>query len=417
MQRYFWYAAREWEVDVKRFVQDISPIACATMNHFPYEYAEILRSLADESGMPTFSKRNFALDFTGKSLDYLNEEQSDYLILDMGCCRYDCYKFSNGSVLTKMHNDQKMQIEYLKQLMNTFSIDECYSIIDNDTILMQMMDECIPVYLDKLKKMYPIDKIILVETRIAESRISKDGKLEESPYIQLLQGWKKRIEYAYELAKVNLKGCHVLEFPGGVPGDEQHKWGPGGLHYIKEYYDYAFRCMQIIFEKYDIKDERRYIQETREKYEMQINQIVQRALKKTLHNIRETDLINDRLMKYCDYFRALLLNPELLDDALTYIYANGWHNCAIYGLSQIGIFWCDFLEEKRFKVEYVVEDGGQSLYKNHILRFKRGQNKYPEVDVILVADVMWSSAIKNALKTNMRAYVIDVYELIGKISV
>lgn len=413
MQRYFWYAARRRGVDVQRFVQDISPIACATSNHFLYEYTEILKMIADKKGMPSFSKRNFALDFTGKGFDYLKEVKSDYLILDMGCCRYDCYNFFNGGILTKMHNDQKMQVQYFKEIFEMLGIKESYSIISEDAILEEMMDECLPIYLDRIQEVYPIDKIIFVETKIAELRISKEGKLEESPYIQLLQKWRNRINYANELAQVHLKGCHIIEFPKGVLADEQHKWGPGGLHYIKEYYDYAFQCMQIIFRKYKLEDEKKYLGEIKERCEQEIDNRFHFSLQKALHNNQQLNHVNDRLMKYCDYFRMLLLNPERLDYALKYLRDHAYHKCAIYGLSQIGIFWCDYLENEGFDIKFVVEDGGQLLYKNHILRFKRRQNEYPEVDVIVVADVVWASSIKEALKVNMRADVIDIYELIG----
>ena len=89
-------------VDIKKFIQDISPITVGISDSFPNSFEEV-DSILSQHELHNFWKRNFILDYTGESIKYLNQSNVDYLILDMGCCRYDLYKFEDDHILTKIY--------------------------------------------------------------------------------------------------------------------------------------------------------------------------------------------------------------------------------------------------------------------------------------------------------------------------
>lgn len=57
------------------------------------------------------------------------------------------------------------------------------------------------------------------------------------------------INRGYRYLRKKLKGCHLIEFPNGVIGDENHKWGLYPLHFIPEYYDYGIEAIETIVAK------------------------------------------------------------------------------------------------------------------------------------------------------------------------
>ena len=91
-----------------------------------------------------------------------------------------------------------------------------------------------------------------------------------------------------------------------------------------------------------------------------------------------------------------------------------YKSCAIYGLSTVGIFYIDLLEKHSIIVDYVVENGDESMYKNRILRLKRDTNIYPKTDIIIIADVMNIQAIKNKVSKTTSIPLIDIYEITDK---
>ena len=403
-------------VNVTRFVQDISPVVCARGRAFLYKYDEINNIIEQESGMTAFAKRNFILDFIGKGLSYVNEVQADYLILDMGCCRFDCYLFDNGNMLTKMHNDARKQLDYMDKILTFLHEEETFETIGDSNEIIMLMEKYLPIYFENIKKMYPLNKIIFVETQITDWKICRDGSFAENPYPKILQNWKQRIDYANKLARKYLDGCHVIEFPQGVYADENHKWGPGALHYVKDYYNYAFMCMKHILNKCDKDKEKELLDSEKKKFETNSYDVQSCALRKTVavkQQKENLEKINNRLMLYSDYFRKLLLQSERLEMAIKKMKDCGYQSCGFYGLSQVAVFWIDFFEMNGIRIDFVVENGGKDFYKGHIRQLNRNIEILPQTDVIIIADFIQMEYLRKILGEDKKLNVIDVYELIA----
>ena len=403
-------------VDIKKFIQDISPITVGISDSFPNSFEEV-DSILSQHELHNFWKRNFILDYTGESIKYLNQSNVDYLILDMGCCRYDLYKFEDDHILTKMYNNQKEQRELIRLVASELNNSSSYGTISDNSVLIMLMDKYLPAFFEKIKSLYTVDQIILIETDIVDFKISNEGVLIQNPHREVLQNWKIRIEYANKLAKKYLCGCHMVEFPRWIVSDEKHKWGPSALHYIKQYYDYAFTCIRIIFQKYSIYDEILLLRIEKEKIEQENYPLFYEALQKAI-DVNEKKLIeyrniNQRLMKYCDYFRGLFAEENRLDHIVNYLREYNYISIGIYGLSQVGIFLIDFLEKNEFDIKFIVENGTRSLYKGYIPRYLRKDfEKFPEVDVMIIADFMQTEYIKQLLTNHIKTPIVDVYDIV-----
>lgn len=398
--------------EIERFIQDISPISIGVNRPFTYYYRDLEKLISDSTDMTPFGKRNFLLDFCGKSMEYLKQVHSDFLVLDMGCCRFDCYKFSNDKLITKMHNDQKAQLNYIEKIFQNCKSDEKINIIsDNDTLL-KMMDEYLPIYFEKIKTLYNLNKIILLETKVTDFTLTVNGPLSLNPYSNLLKDWTIRINHANDLARKYLDGCHYIKFPNWVMADRNHKWGPSSLHYRNEYYNYAFSCINIITQNPEKERERLLLQEELDKVETLNNSLLYQGLHVTLNKLNEDHKVNQRLMKYCDYFREILMDSQKLNNALLFLKTNNFNSLGIYGLSQVGIFWIDFFEKNGFEIKFIVENGGSPLYQNRIIRLKRGGTTYPKVDLVIIADFLQGEYLKKSLTRYTDAPIIDVFDLI-----
>ena len=40
--------------------------------------------------------------------------------------------------------------------------------------------------------------------------------------------------------------CHCIHVPANIVGDDHNPWGPGDVHYVREYFDYGLECLDII---------------------------------------------------------------------------------------------------------------------------------------------------------------------------
>ena len=398
---------------IGRFIQDVSPIAIGISNFFSFPYEEVEQIIGEEIMGGNFLKRNLILDFIGGAIECLSQTDSDYLLLDMGCCRYDLYKFSSGKVLTKMHNIQKKQLHFFDILAQNNFINEPFDLISDNSDIILLMDRYLPVFFEKIKELYPIKRIIFIETKISEFTVTSNGSIRQNPYMSILQNWKLRIEYANRLAKKYLVGCHWIEFPEWTLSDERHKWGPSALHYGEKYYDYAFSCINEIVKRSDI--EKGQLKEEKKKVEIINKNLFVSALRKTMVDIKEKDTYeqtNQRLIKYCDYFNDLLMNKKKLDRAIFFMNKHKYNSYGIYGLSKVGIFWLEYLEKFGFKIEFVVENGVKTPYKGFIPVLNRNTRMFPNVDVIIVADILRPENAKEYIRRYTKCTVIDIYELI-----
>ena len=199
-----------------------------------------------------FYKKMFLMDVGKDMFEYFCSIKSDYCVIDMACCRFDIYSFLHGGFLTK-----NLSLKHLDKIVRNeeFFYPVNQLIIDDEQIML-LLEKGVPEYLDKLLEVYPVNRIVLVETKPLESYLGKDQRLHLFPRPNNTPSWKRRMDCGYEIARKHLPGCHIIEFPENNAANQDHKWGLGRLHYLYEYYDYALNCMDVITEDMPLDMER-----------------------------------------------------------------------------------------------------------------------------------------------------------------
>ncbi len=186
--------------NIKRFVQSISPISAQT-GGVNEDYKTLSLAIESKYKIPFFYCRNFALDLTGRTFDYLFEEPVDYLVVDMACCRYDIWETEDGDIISKV--DGYYHDEIVDEIFEKYDKSQSRKLINND---------------EKILEKIHVSKIILVETRAMTFYLQERQQIAEfSPAIS--DSWNKRIQCGFEIALKYLKGCHVIYFPQNMVGD------------------------------------------------------------------------------------------------------------------------------------------------------------------------------------------------------
>ena len=352
-----------------------------------------------------FLKKMMLLELYRGGWQYLNEGKSDYILLDMGCLRYDiCHLLDHGEKCPISINSI-FQKYYLRMMeMDLFPkeyIRQDITTID-DAALFQYLDE----FVDKLKQMYDVNKIILFETQGMYEYLGKDGKI----YIDRINEsdrFNEIINKGYDYIKNKLYGCHIVRFPKGVLGDEAHIWGQCNFHYVKEYYEYAYDAMKCIVENSDNRVvEEVSLMKIKEKWEDKIERTYHPMRIQSYKKSVETVRLNNRRTQYLEYIVKCIADNKSLklkDDVKT---------VAFYGLSQIARMLIPICKKKNFSICYIVEDGCNSY--DGIMVLPRNTKEFPPVDCMIIADLRVEIVRKKLLNLNVDFEITDIYEIIGE---
>ncbi len=263
------YGDAENEYVVDRFIQGVNPLAAISK---PID--ELLSaSLVEESkasSAPSFYKRCFMLDVTKTWENFLSEEKSDFLIIDLTTVRLDCRKI-DGSYITYDDIGRTVAIglddKATKKATTTFINGESVALSDfGEDKLKEIYFE----YIDRILKLYPEDKIIVVCAMHARTFVDPEANQIASTNHSFDQRYirdNKLMDFAYHCAREKLKKSHFVDpLPISI-GNVKHKWGRGGLHFVDDAYTYIYRAIDaIIHKEMSREEERLFLLELREKY-------------------------------------------------------------------------------------------------------------------------------------------------------
>lgn len=388
---------------IKRFVQSVSPYAAVTGGGVVANEDELERQIA-EGKTSNFNKRNLLLDINKKAFDFVREEQADWLLIDMACCRYDLYYFREQDAYTS----------------KTGVLDEIYSsdvlaeheLIDTDTIADDILYALLDRYIEKLKETQSPDKMVLFEIKAGDMMLNKDGKISNFD-IERAKRYNRRMDKAFRYVRGRLDGCHVIEFPDEVLLDEGHIWGKANLHYTKDYYQYAYEAFQIIMQCKNPADERVFLDALRQEHERKMREKYKPNWTRTLADRADKGSRLERMYKYLGYFKIVLLNEERCKNLLGNFESGKITHCAFYGASEICRWMVDLIQQRfpAVTVDFIVENTAEKTYKG-VPFIKRTAESYPATGLMIIADVMSKDAVYGKLsEMNYTSSVTDVYKL------
>ncbi len=234
-------------------------------------------------------------EITRTSLDWLAQEPSDYLLVDMGLLRSDFHELESGHIFCA-------QMSVLNKLLEEEGIiPKLKRVLPFDYMSDDEMKKRLKIYCDKLLKMYPPERIILFEVSYATSCADfRANTITNFSLKRMRYDERSRyIRHGFTLAKDFLKGCHVVNFPENVLGDAQHPWGKMPLHFTHEYYDYGLNAINIICrEQLAREEEMRRLEQLRQKYGEIYKKIREDIEKKTFYG-NQISFANQNDAKYC----------------------------------------------------------------------------------------------------------------------
>lgn len=391
-------------IAVKKFVQSISPYAAVSKGNIIKD-KELFYKTLEKIKKSNFFKRNLRLDLERATFDFLFEEKSDYLFMDMGGCRFDLFFFPQSNTYASKSN-------IYNEVFISGVLEKCHQ-IDTDTIPDKIMYDLLDKYIETILKEYHQENIILFEIKAIPNRLTSQNNI-----VLREHNWSnkasRRIEKAYNYIKQKLPRCHIIEFPNGVLADEKHIWGPSVLHYVKEYYEYAYNGIKIIFSNIPLETEKAALSTLKSYYESLLYNKYEASFINSLKQYDEKVDTSKRLIKYVEYFTDLLLDEKKLKKIINYFTENNIKNCAFYGATYVGKFLIDYLRKNRpeLRIDYLVENSNLKDY-NGVPFIKRTANEFPPTDVIIISDLVNKDLLaKKLTDMGVKANITDVYKIL-----
>ena len=190
-----------------------------------------------------FGRRACYLEFTHSVFDFITQEQSDYLIIDLSLLRNSYFLTEDGHYF--IYGRKKLRLyEEMVEKLNLPAVKE--KSIPCDFLPQKEVEKRLKAYAAKLLALYRPEQIILCEHK--HSRLSVCGDMIRSfrNFDETYGRGDKFVNFAFTVMKDELKGCHVINYLSNAFADAHHRLGKSPLHYIKEYYQY---CIDLIVQK------------------------------------------------------------------------------------------------------------------------------------------------------------------------
>lgn len=206
---------------------------------------------------------------TNKDLfKYLFKDQGDYFIFDCNDNRKEILIDKSSKELSVITPNLYMKgsdyiINKIYKDKESYIVKQCYEID------FSYFEKTVDIVCGEILRHYVPDRIIYIKHRAVEYYYdelglhkffshSKDEFLNE----ETLDYWN-RIE---DLVLKKMQGVHLIDFPENVVVDKNHLFGLNPLHYQSLYNDYIKNALEIIFDKFDYKTERKLLIQLKEIY-------------------------------------------------------------------------------------------------------------------------------------------------------
>ena len=376
---------------IDRFVQSVNPVALQMESMLKNKDYELPESIFE--GKTNFYKRNISLDLNKNVFDYMSEKKSDWLVIDAGAFRKRIF-----------FTPDKTRASTLIFPETAYLLKESGCIYDyksgggdifdlHEDLVNKKLDE----YVENILRIYPSKKIILIEYyNIRYYYNHKQNTIETRPFIYK-ENELMRFGF-YELKK-RIDNVHIIYFPENVIGDIYHKWGKSPLHYVHEYYQYAFECFNIIKNEFD---------HDKELLELLKKKLDTENLIKTKYGFLLESYLSKKERQYRDLLRfkhyEQFFKDMLIHDGETkiknFLIRNRIKNVSIYGLSEIGKLFIEYFLKWDITVSFIVENysNKNSTYKS-IKKYQRDTTIFEQVDAMIICDIDYEK-IESLLKKN-----------------
>lgn len=346
-------------------------------------------------------------------MSFLQEAKSDWLLVDAALCRRDYFQFG----------EEKYSCYGAEQFI--FDDMAKHHVLPPVTNVKQLFDfpeeeieRRMRYYVNQLLSLYSLDQIILLEDWNVP--LHYDGKQNIQAYDKQAQFEQenKNIKYCHQLMKKMLKGCHYIPMPQYVMGDTYHWLGCSPLHYRKEYYTYSFAAIEIINRRLPREQEEAEIAALCAATSQQYLEIYYDAFTKMqLNMVNNAPMYKrerDRFYLYVDCMGKLLQTGMTLKKLFQ---KKRWKRVAFFGWNRIAECFYKTLQNSRIQISYIIEDMTIEHREKFIpgtdpsFLLSRNASSYPDVDAIIITDIVYEKQIRQRLKGRTNSSVYSAYDL------
>jgi len=257
-------------------------------------------------------------------------------------------------------------------------------------------------YIDRLLELYSLKEIIFVDVWHVPFYTDRQS-------VFLYDDWGKymkeneRIRIGWEVMKTKLQGCHYIPMPEWVVGDKNHHLGKYPMHYTKDFYEYAFKCIEIISRELGEKEEEKAIGKLHKEYtDWYFGRYFALLRDSYIENDRKCrveTLARKKLGLYAEFFSNLFLTGR---QPIDFFREKEIHEVIFYGWSRISEFYVKYLAKTSIHVKCIVENlkvqkVGDKIVEGGIPVCPRTLQEYPPADAVVITDFYNSDKIREKL--------------------
>ena len=354
------------------------------------------------AAQPRFHGRCAVQDAEKSVFRYLAENRSDWLLVDFAELRWDLCANDQGGLTCRYTKEiEQLQEEGYLEEMRTLSTAS----LGTEKILAG-----VDMFLARLVKLYPEQKIVLFDTRGAERMVNENTG--RSVYFdkQEIAGINRVSKLAFDHALRCLPRAHAVPFPEEIPADYAHKWGRSPLRYVSDYYEYAFDALQLITAEDKLPEqERAMIEELNNRYNAKLREKYQDYDRNKIDQLNRELNVYKRYKSYEQYFRAILIKDRRGE--ITAFFTRPEMKCALWGLNENSKLYLDLLGEGCGNIAYIIGSSKETEYHG-VPVFPEGAETYPEVDCLVIAELGAGKIRQKAEKLPFWKAILDYEQLL-----
>lgn len=195
-----------------------------------------------------FSKRCCHIDFQKNLFEWLGTSRSDYFLCDVGSLVMHYFKFNNAMAFTESRFFLENKDLFLQELQISEEELKKYSYTIFDISVNELW-ECMREYAKKVLELYDLPQIVLVELYMAEKFVIPETMEPVLWWNNMTPTYLQNcvLREGFLILKNLWKGCNVIDWPGNVYGNVNHKWGKYQMHFTDDYYEWLYSRLLRIF--------------------------------------------------------------------------------------------------------------------------------------------------------------------------
>ena len=195
-----------------------------------------------------FSKRCCCIDFQKNLFEWLGTSRSNYFLCDVASLVMHYFRLQNGVAFTESRFFLENKESFLKELqLSEEELYKCsYTMFD---ISVNELQKCMKEYAKRTLELYDLSQIVLVELYMAEKFISPETMKPVLWWNNMTPTHLQNcvLREAFLILKDLWQGCNVIEWPGNVYGNANHKWGKYQMHFTDDYYEWLYSKLLKVF--------------------------------------------------------------------------------------------------------------------------------------------------------------------------